>query len=703
MKHKYPATRKVAVVDEVHGIRIEDPYRWLEESSSQEVQDWVEQQNRLALSVLQEYPGQETIRKRLRSLYNYDYIMVSNFTVVMAKNRPRFFYFFREAGKNQPALCYQDGEQGDRIVLFDPLRVSEEGLVTVDWFMPSNDGSMIAFGLSEGGTEKSVLHVMKVQTQELFNEKIPQTKWCSLAWLDNDGFYYSRYPLPRTVAQGDENYYHHVFYHRLGDEYRNDVRVFGEGRAKTEHPALIISDDFSLLAVMSYRFTSSDIHVAKVDRQTPSTLDFLPVIESDSSESVPYFAGHHLYVMTQIDAPNGRIVRYDLSGLHLDGVVPPAETVVKESEGVIYGNEYMRFTVFGRNIAVIEDKNASSSLKVYDIESGELADDVQFGTHVTLYQLVSASGLDTFYFSLGSFFNPASHYKYRRSGPHVFFRPRLDIDPDSYESELVWYVSKDGTQVSMFLLSKKGVTLSKNTPVTITGYGGFGISETPGYGPDLVVWIENGGVIAIPHLRGGGEYGQKWHRAGNRENKQNVFDDFISATQWLIDNGIGSNRTMASYGGSNGGLLVGATLVQRPGLFAAVSCHVPLLDMIRYTNFQVAQTWTTEYGDPSVKEDFGWLYRYSPYHHVRTVKYPAVLLHTALGDSRVDPMHAFKMAAKLQSGSRAFEERRPIILYTESQAGHGIGSSTEKTIDLWTKSIIFRAHHTGMKITERAA
>jgi len=700
MKHKYPVTRKVDVVDEVHGIRIEDSYRWLEESSSQEVQDWVEQQNKLALSVLQEYPGQEIIRRRLQSLYNYDYIMVTNFRVVVTAEKPRFFYFFRGAGKNQPALCYQDGEQGDRVVLFDPLRISDEGLVTVDWFMPSNDGSMIAFGLSEGGTEKSVLHVMKVQTQELLDEKIPQTKWCSLAWLDNDGFYYSRYPLLGTVPQGDENYYHHVFYHRLGNDYRNDVKVFGEGRVKTEHPGLLMSDDFSLLAVTSYRFTSSDIHVAKVDRQAPSSLDFIPIIESDSSESMPYLTEHQLYVVTQIDAPNGRIVRYDLSEFCLDGVVPPGETVVKESEGVIYGSEYMRLAVFGGNIAVIEDKNASSSLRVYEASSGKLVDDVQFGTHVTAYQLVSASGLDTFYFSLASFFDPASHYRYRQGRPQIFFRPRLGIDPDGYQSELVWYASKDGTKVSMFLLSKKGVILSRKTPVTITGYGGFGISMTPSYDPDLVAWIENGGVIAIPHLRGGGEYGQKWHRAGNRENKQNVFDDFISATEWLIENGIGSHRTIASYGGSNGGLLVGAALVQKPDLFAAVSCHVPLLDMIRYTNFQVAQTWTTEYGNPSVKEDFEWLYRYSPYHHVKDMKYPAVLLHTALGDTRADPMHAFKMAAKLQSVSRAFEETRPVILYTESQAGHA-GASTEKNIDLWTKSYIFRAHHTGLKIRER--
>jgi prolyl oligopeptidase len=250
----------------------------------------------------------------------------------------------------------------------------------------------------------------------------------------------------------------------------------------------------------------------------------------------------------------------------------------------------------------------------------------------------------------------------------------------------------------MFILSKKGIQVSEKTPVTLTGYGGFGVSMNPIFSQNYVTWVEQGGVMAIPHLRGGGEYGQKWHRAGNRENKQNVFDDFIAAAEWLIENGIGSRETIAIYGGSNGGLLVGAALVQRPDLFGAVSCHVPLLDMIRYTNFQVAKTWSPEYGDPEVKEEFEWIYAYSPYHHVKEAEYPATLLHTALGDTRVDSMHAFKMTAKLQNIVEELDETRPVILLTESKAGHGISSPVEKTVDLWAKSFVFRAHYTGLDI-----
>jgi len=408
---------------------------------------------------------------------------------------------------------------------------------------------------------------------------------------------------------------------------------------------------------------------------------------------------NQLFVLTQIDAPNGQILQYDLSKFGENGQIPNSKTTVKETDGVIFNSNYdYRFAILNERIAVIEDKNASSSLKIYDMKSSELVEDISFDSHVTLYQLFAAPGIDTFYYSRGSFFYPASHYFYKDGETRPLYTPDLDIDPGMFQSKLVWYESKDGTKVSMFVLSKKDMETSEKTPVTLAGYGGFGMSMNPDFSQNNVTWIEQGGVVAIAHLRGGGEYGQKWHRAGNRENKQNVFDDFIAAAEWLIKNKIGSRETIAIAGGSNGGLLVGAALVQRPDLFGAVSCHVPLLDMIRYTNFQVAKTWSPEYGNPEVKEEFEWIYPYSPYHHIKDVKYPPTLLHTALGDTRVDSMHAFKMTAKLQNISNKVTEDRPIVLYTESLAGHGTGKPLEKTVDLWVISFIFRAHHTGLKI-----
>lgn len=700
MQYKYPTTRKENIVEQIHGVEIEDPYRWLEDASSKEVQEWGEYQNELTLSVLGTYPGADIVKKRMHDLFLYDYIQVANFRVTTTEKGPRFFYFFREAGKNQPSLCYQDGEDGARVVLVDPLEKSREGLVSIDWFAPCNDGSLVAYGTSEGGTEKSVLFVMDVDKRKLLKEAIPQTKWCELAWVRNTGFYYSRYPLPGTVSAEDENYYHHVYYHRLGDDHRNDVKVFGEGRAKTEHPILSINGDCTLLAICSSHMISTDVHIASVNPKSPTSLIFVPVIESDSFQSIPLLEKNQLFVVTQIDAPNGRMLRYDLSKFSKDGRVPEGKTVVKETDGVIFPSEYYNFVAFEGHLAVIEDKCASSSLKVYDAESGELVDNVGFDSHITLYQLSKAPGADTFYYGLGGFFYPASHFSYKNGQSRPFYRPRLDLEPDRFKSDLVWYKSKDGTKVSMFVLAKKGLRISKETPVTLTGYGGFGLSSNPIFSQNYVAWVEQGGVVAIAHLRGGGEYGQKWHRAGNRENKQNVFDDFIAAAEWLVDNGIGSPKTIAIEGGSNGGLLVGAALVQRPDLFGAVACYVPLLDMIRYTRFQVAKTWAPEYGDPEVKEEFDWIYPYSPYHHVKNTKYPPTFLHTALGDTRVDSMHAFKMAARLQATMGHFDKKRPILLHTEKQTGHGVTSPVEKVIDLWTKSFVFRAHHTGLKIEQ---
>jgi prolyl oligopeptidase len=695
MGQKYPVTRRENIVEEIHGVTIEDPYRWLEDASSREVQEWVEEQNKFTASVLSSYKGEDVVKKRMLDLYRYDYIQAMYFQVTKHGESPRFFYFYREAGKNQPSLCYQDGEDVERVLLYDPLTESEEALISIDWFVPSHDGSLVAYGTSEGGTERSVLYVMDVERKQLLSEEIPQTKWCDIVWFKNEGFYYSRYPLPGTVSSEDENYYHHVYYHKLGDDYRKDVKVFGEGRVKTEHPFLAINEDCTLLAVGSYRFISSDIHVARVNSSSPEVLDFIPVIESDKANSACTFDGNHLYVVTQIGAPNGQILRYDLSK-PMDRR-PKPKTVIKETDGVI-AIDPGRYALFGKNIAVIEEKNASSFLKVYDKESGKLFDDVDFSSNVTVNNVSTAPGLDAFYYSYGGYFYPAIHRSYRNGKSSVLYKPELDLDEDLFQTKLVWYESKDGTKVSMFILSKKGMEASEKTPVTLTGYGGFGVSSSPIYSPNHVTWVEQDGVVAIPHLRGGGEYGQEWHRAGNRENKQNVFDDFIAAAEWLVRSQIGSMETIAISGGSNGGLLVGAVLVQRPDLFAAVTCHVPLLDMVRYTNFQVAKTWSPEYGDPEVKEEFQWLYSYSPYHHVTNERYPATFLHTALGDTRVDSMHAFKMAAKLQNISGEMDEKRPYLLFTESQAGHGISSPIEKTVDLWAKSFAFRAHHTGMKI-----
>ncbi|TFF92717.1 hypothetical protein EU546_07315, partial [Candidatus Thorarchaeota archaeon] len=506
--HKYPHTKREDIVDEIHGVKVEDPYRWLEDASAEEVKTWIEQQNELTDSVVGEYGGENAVRARLEALWRYDEIMWGYVDVRATEHGPRFFFLYRRADAEQPSLCYQDGEDGEVVVLYDPLEASEEGLVAIDWFEASHDGSMVAFGISEDGTELSELHIMNVHTGEHLDEKIPRTKWCRLAWNGNDGFYYTRYPLPGTVPTEDENYYHHVYYHELKADYRDDVKIFGKGRPKTEHYLLTMNEESTLIAITARRFTSTDVYVAHMDSQEPTSLAFVPIIESNEVQSYPLLDGSDLYLMTQKGAPNGRIIRYDLEHFQNGGEIPPAETVVEETDGVIFGLGYRRAAVFNGKIAVIEDKSASSSLKVYDIDTKRLVDDVDFGTHVSTNYLSTAKGLDTFYYSSGSFFYPVSHCVYDEGKPQCLFRPSLNLDFDDYQSELVWYKSRDGTRVSMFLLSSKTLKPTEETPVLLTGYGGFGIPLTPSYHPASVLWIESGGVVAIPHLRGGGEYGQ---------------------------------------------------------------------------------------------------------------------------------------------------------------------------------------------------
>lgn len=698
MDSEYPPTRVENVVEELHGVTIEDPYRWLEDTTDPKVQDWIKKQNALTSSKLGKYEGMDKIRNRLLELYNYDIIVQNSFEVRKTNKDTRFFYLYRKAGSAQPVLYYQDGEDAERIELINPMKLSSEGLVAIDWYVPSPDGSLVAYGISRDGTEKSVLHIIRVETTEVLAEQIPGTRYCSIAWLhDCSGFYYTRYPLPGTVPPEEEGYNRHIFFHKIGHDYNDDVKVFGEGRAPNEIAVLDINRDNSILAIMCHRFIESDVFIAKINPSDYTSLSFSLVVEGKHTLNIPQLTEDTLYILTQEDAPNGKIMAYNMQKFFDNESDGQSTVVVKEGTGVISIDNV--FALFQDKIVIIEDENASSKLKIYDCNTGELIDTIIFDTLVTVQSLSSAHDIERFYFSVESYFSPPSISYYET--PEIkgnFFKPTLDLDETQFKTEQVWYKSKDGTDVSMFILSKKDLVRSSNTPINLTGYGGFGISKTPIFTPHYLLWIENGGVVAVPNLRGGGEYGQKWHRGGNRDNKQNVFDDFISAAEWLITNNIGSTKTLGIHGRSNGGLLVGACLTQRPDLFESVLCGVPLLDMIRYTNFLIAKYWIPEYGDPLKEEEFKWLLSYSPYHNVKDeTSYPATYFYTAEGDSRVDTMHAMKMTAKIQTVTKGSVEDQPILLWVETQAGHGVGMPLEKIVESETKFMIFQAYHTGMK------
>jgi len=696
---EYPKTRIENVVEEIHGVTITDPYRWLEKSSDKEVLDWIKTQRAFTTSVTDEYKGWDQTYARIERLLSFDSILRYSFKISETPSGLRFFFLMREVGKKQYSLFYQNENQGNRIELINTDELSSEGHVAIDWYYPSPDGRFIAYGLSEGGTEKSVLHIIDVEQKRTFSEQIPQTRMCSLIWLpDNSGFYYTRYPLPGTVSPEEENYNRHIFFHKLGDDYKNDVKVFGENTQPNSVLWMVANDSCTVLSVVDIQYTKADIYVSVVNRDNPVSLSFSSLITASSVINFPIINGNKLYIITQMDAPNGKIIMYDLKEFLQGGDIKKPKTIVDEEDNSVITPDLDKFVVLSNKIGVVKEQNAMSKICLYDSETSHLIEEVNFDTSMTVHSIYSLKESDQLYFIAESFLKPTSIYFHKpETGVDFLIGPSLDLDSESIDVRQEWYESKDGTKVSMFVSSLNSIKPSSTTPVLLTGYGGFGYSITPRYTPENYAWIMNGGVVAEPNLRGGNEYGQEWHRAGNRENKQNVFDDFISAAEWLIDNNIGSRETLSIVGGSNGGLLVGAAFVQRPDLFKCVYCSLPLLDMIRYTRFLVAKQWIPEYGDPEIKEEFQWLYAYSPYHNAASgIHYPAIFFKTAMGDSRVDPMHALKMTAKIQNATLAPIEESPVLLWVETKEGHAVGRSLKQEIEGKTRALVFLAHHTGM-------
>ncbi len=697
MKLRYPATRVEDVVDEIHGVKVADPYRWLEDKDNPNFRPWIESQSALASAIIEGFQGREKVEKRLKELLSHGDADANWIEVRETASGPRIFILLRNPGAPQRTLFYQDGLLGDRIPLVSPGSMESESFLSIDWFYPSPDGKLVAYGLSEGGTLNSILHIVDVESGENLSGTIPKTKFCTLVWLsDSSGFYYSRYPLPGSVPPEQEHYNSHVYFHEIGTDYMNDKKVFGEGRDPTEFPNLAISPNGEFLSVMPYRFTESDVYIAKIDSNNHSRLEFHTVIEGRPSVNVAVLDNSTLYLYTQEDAPNGRILSYDLADFlagRKDGRV-----LIDESDGVL-SHKNRLFGISNDLLVVVEEFNASSRMKIYNKATGELIENVGFDTPIAIEHLATSNGSPGIYYTADSFFSPTmiSYYEVGK-GPGDIYKPELGLDKDEFKAKQVWFDSKDGTRVPMFLIAKRNTELGPKTPVTLAGYGGFAISETPSFIPATIVWAEAGGVVARASLRGGGEFGQKWHRAGNRENKQNVFDDFIAAAEWLIDNEIGSRDTLAIAGGSNGGLLVGAALVQRPDLFRCVYCAVPLLDMIRYTNFHYAKAYAHEYGDPEKGDEFRYLLAYSPYHNVRKdIEYPATLFYTAEGDDRVDIMHAMKMTAMVQAATTGSIEENPIILWVEQKSGHGIGLPVDVLVKRDARHTLFRAHFTGLR------
>jgi prolyl oligopeptidase len=670
---KPPETRVEALVETLHGVKVGDPYRWLEQGDSNEVRAWTDAQNAHTRRALDPLAGRERITQRLAQLLSIGTLGAPD------PRRGRYFFTRREGRQNQPVLYVREGARGAERVLLDPNALSADGTIALDWWYESQDGKRLAYGLSEGGNEQSTLYVLDVDTGRNLKDKIPFTRAASLAWLPAaDGFYYTRFPAPGAVPKGEENYHRRVFLHRLGDDPGRDAEVFRREEKPTEWPSVGLSRDGRWLTVSVSRGPGkNDLYLRDVRDETSA---FVAVAEGKDASYTGRVADGRLYILTTEDAARGRIFETAAANPRRSAW----RELIPESQDVGISS----FTILDEQILVHGLSRAASRLRAFKRDG-------TFLREVKLPALGTAGGVSgeedgvEAFFSFASYALPPVVYRYDAATGALSEWARVDaptVDAKAIEVKQVFYQTKDGTNVSMFVVHRKNLKYDGANPALLYGYGGFNVSQTPAFNRGLNLWLERGGVYAVANLRGGGEYGEGWHKRGMLGLKQNTFDDFIAAAEYLVKQKITSRERLAIQGGSNGGLLVAAAMTQRPELFRAVVCSVPLTDMLRYQRFLIARLWIPEYGTADDPRQFAYLRAYSPYHRVAAgAKYPATLITTAESDSRVDPLHARKFAAALQAASAS---AHPILLRVETRAGHGAGKPLTKQIaeatDVWS-------------------
>jgi prolyl oligopeptidase len=679
-----PLAEKRPLTETLHGVEITDNYRWLEDASSPETQKWVEQEMAYTQSILDPLPGREAIHKRLTEL-----LSIGNITQPEIGGR-YYFYTRREGMQNQPVLYVREGLEGKDRVLVDVNQLASDGTIALDWFQASENGKYLAYGTSPSGSEMSTLHIIETKTGKLLPDTIERTRACSIAWLpDNSGFYYTRYPKKGDVPEGQEMYNRHVFFHLLGTDPATDDKIFGEGRDPEDWPDVSLDNDGRLLVIeVEEGWTKSELYLKDVRRDTPPE-------RITTGKNFLYSATAYngrLYITTNEDAPRYRVFMAEAGNYERDDW----KEIIPQTEAVLQG-----VGVWGGKLFTQYEQNASSQLKIFDIDGTHIAN-LQLPALGTVYGSDGKWDRDEVFYGFFSFTVPPSVYRYDLKTGKTSEWAKVDapsIDPSLYEVQQEWFHSKDGTKVPMFVVYKKGLKKDGHNPALLTGYGGFNVSLTPAFSRTAYLWMEHGGVYAVANLRGGAEFGEDWHRTGMLGNKQNVFDDMIAAAEHLIAEKYTDKDHLAIQGGSNGGLLMGAMITQRPDLFRAVICQVPLLDMLRYQYFQIAKLWIPEYGSSDNPEQFKWLYAYSPYQHVKEgVEYPAILFMTADTDTRVDPMHAKKMAAEMQAEAKnGASKTRPILLRIESKAGHGAGKPVTKQIEEFTDVYSFLFWQLGVR------
>ena len=676
----YPETKKVDTVDVYFGTAIKDPYRWLEDDRSEETGAWVKAQNEVTFGYLNAIPFKNELKNRLEQLWNFE-------KVGSPFKEGNYTYFYKNDGLQNQYVLYRQKDNENVEVFLDPNTFSKDGTISLGEMDFSNDGSLVAYSISEGGSDWRKIIVLNTETKEIVGDTINDVKFTRISWKGNDGFYYSSYDKPKGSELSAKTDQHKLYYHKLGTKQKDDKVIFGAIESqKRRYVGGSVTDDDRFLFISAAESTSGN-ELYMLDLTNPNNKIIQITTGFENDHSVLENNNDKIYIVTNLNAPNKKIVTVDAKNPTPENwidFIPETKNVLSPSKGS--GFIFAHYMV-----------DAVSQVKQYDY-NGKLI------REILLPGLGSANGFrgkkedEILYYSFTNYIVAGTSYKLnpKDGTSEVYIKPAIDFNPDDYESKQVFYTSKDGTKIPMIITYKKGLKMNGKNPTILYGYGGFNISLTPSFSIANAVWLENGGIYAVPNIRGGGEYGKVWHDAGIQLKKQNVFDDFIAAAEYLIQEKYTSSNYLALRGGSNGGLLLGAVMTQRPELAKVVIPAVGVLDMLRYHTFTAGAGWAYDYGtSDQSKEMFEYLKAYSPLHNVKEgVEYPATLITTADHDDRVVPAHSFKFAAELQAKQAG---KNPVLIRIETNAGHGAGTPVTKQIEQATDVFSFILYNMGIK------
>jgi prolyl oligopeptidase len=686
----YPSAERLDLSDDLYGHRVADPYRWLEDADDPRTKTWSDAQDTLFERTRDQWPGQQHVRERVTDLVGAGMI-----TVPVWRGDRQFV--MRRTSEQEHAVLLVIEADGTERTLIDPMQVDATGTTTLDAWQPSKEGHLLAYQLSEGGTEESIVRVMDVTTGEIVDGPIDRARYSPIAWLPGgEAYYYVRRLPADQVPAGEEQFHRRVWLHRVGTAPDTDTLIFGEGLDATNYYGVTVSRDGRWMSITAAAGTEprNDLWVADLTSSPPTAPELITVQEGvDAQTSLHFGRDGLIYAYTNLEAPRGRILVSQPGMWSIDEwrvLVPEDDEAVLEGWSILDGEE-----LSDPVLLVVRSHHAVGRIHRHELTSGREIGSVPMPGLGTVAGISDRpEGGHEAWFGYTDHTTPSSvyHYDARNDTTSLWASAPGSVEVPPVTAEQVVYTSADGTDVRMFVIKRADADQAP-APTILNGYGGFGVPLTPAYSATILAWVEAGGVYVVANLRGGGEEGEQWHRSGMRETKQNVFDDFHAAAQWLIDHDVTSTGQLTISGGSNGGLLVGAALTQRPDLYTAVICAAPLLDMVRYEHFGLGATWSDEYGSASDAAELEWLLAYSPYHHVREgVAYPATLFTVFDGDTRVDPLHARKMAAALQ---HATSSGRPILVRRESDVGHGARAVT-RAVELSVDTLTFAATETGL-------